>query len=223
MSKRVAILISGRGTNLAALVDGMEEGGVARPVLVLSNESQAGGLRKAAMRNIPAAVVHHGDYPHRASFEAAMIGELDRVRPDIICLSGFMRILTSVFITRYEGRILNIHPSLLPRHRGLNTHARALKAGDREHGCTVHLVTDRLDDGPILGQARVPVESGDTPATLAARVLGQEHRLYPAVLDRFARGERRPVNLSASSQSLEMLPVRQVAGTEFCPESGLTR
>ncbi len=203
MSERVAILFSGAGTNLAALVDSMEGSDVARPVLALSNEPRADGLRKAAARNVPGAVVHHRDYPDRASFETAMIGELDAVRPDIICLSGFMRILTPVFIKRYQDRILNVHPSLLPRHKGLNTHARALEAGDREHGCTIHLVTGKLDDGPILGQARVPVVTGDSPSSLAARVLEQEHRLYPAVLDRFARGKRTPVHMSVPSRSPE--------------------
>ena len=202
MSKRVAVLISGSGTNMAVLADSMAESDVATPVLVLSNEKEADGLRKAAIRNIPHTVVCHGDYPDRASFEAAMIAELDAVRPDIICLAGFMRILTSAFIDRYQGRILNIHPSLLPRHKGLNTHARVMEAGDAEHGCTVHLVTSRLDDGPVLGQARITVEPDDTPKSLSARVQRQEHRLYPAVLDRFARGGREPVYISMPSDSL---------------------
>ena len=114
-------------------------------------------------------------------------------RPDLICLAGFMRVLTAGFVTPWQGKMLNIHPSLLPRYRGLHTHARALEAGDAEHGCTVHEVTPELDDGPILGQARVPVEPGDTPESLAARVLVMEHQLYPAVLRRFASGDRRPV------------------------------
>ncbi len=202
MSKRVAILISGGGSNLAALADGMAESDVAKPVLALSNEPEVDGLRKAAERNIPTEIVSHLDYPNRTSFEAAMISRLDAVQPDIICLAGFMRILTAGFISRFRGRILNIHPSLLPRHKGLDTHIRALEAGDRKHGCTVHLVTEKLDDGPILGQARVPVEADDTPVSLAARVLRQEHRLYPKVLDRFARGDTATVNLSAPFQSI---------------------
>ncbi len=193
MSKRVAILISGSGTNMAALSDGMAERNVARPVLVLSNERDADGLERAATRNIPHSVVCHGDYRDRASFEAAVLAKLDAAQPDIVCLAGFMRILSSFFIGRYRGRILNIHPSLLPRHKGLDTHARALDIGDTEHGCTVHLVTEKLDDGPVLGQARIPVRPDDTPKSLAARVREQEHRLYPAVLDRFARGDRRPI------------------------------
>ncbi len=120
---------------------------------------------------------------------------VEAVQPDILCLAGFMRILTPDFIARYKGRMLNIHPSLLPKYRGLNTHARALAAGDAEHGCTVHEVTADLDDGPILGQARVPVLPGDDAESLAARVLAQEHRLYPAVLRRFAAGERTRIDL----------------------------
>ncbi len=203
MSKRVAILISGSGTNQAALVDSMETGDVARPVLVLSNRHEAGGLHGAERKSIRSVVVDDNEYPDRATFELALIDELDAVQPDIICLAGFMRVLTAVFVSRYRGRILNIHPSLLPRHKGLNTHARVMKAGDREHGCTVHIVTEELDDGPVLGQARIPVRDDDTPTTLAARVLEQEHRLYPIVLDRFARGDRTPVSLSAHFHSME--------------------
>ena len=121
---------------------------------------------------------------------------LDAARPDIICLAGFMRVLSADFVQHWQGRILNIHPSLLPKYRGLDTHARALAAGDSEAGCTVHEVTPALDDGPVLGQATVPVRPGDTPETLAARVLEQEHRLYPEVLRRFAAGDRRPVMLN---------------------------
>ena len=123
------------------------------------------------------------------TLEAALLAPLEAARPDIICLAGFMRILTPAFVARFGGRMLNIHPSLLPLYPGLDTHARALAAGDAEAGASVHLVTPELDGGPILGQARVPVEAGDTPETLAARVLAAEHRLYPAVLRRFAAGE----------------------------------
>ncbi|SEO88481.1 phosphoribosylglycinamide formyltransferase-1 [Salinihabitans flavidus] len=168
----------------------------ARPVLVLSNDPDAGGLEKAAEMGIATAVVDHRPFMgDRASFEAALQAELDKVRPDLLCLAGFMRVLTEGFVARWEGRMLNIHPSLLPKYRGLHTHRRVLEAGDTEHGCTVHLVTPALDDGPILGQARVPVMAGDTPETLAGRVLEQEHRLYPAVLRRFAGGDRTPLYL----------------------------
>jgi phosphoribosylglycinamide formyltransferase-1 len=131
----------------------------------------------------------------RAAFEDALQAVLAPHDPDLLCLAGFMRVLTPGFVAAWRGRMLNIHPSLLPLYPGLHTHARALAAGDREHGCTVHEVTEQLDHGPILGQARVPVLPGDTPDTLAARVLEQEHVLYPAVLRRFASGDRRPVLL----------------------------
>ena len=142
-----------------------------------------------------AAVDHRPFKGDRAAFEAELIKPLLAAQPDILCLAGFMRVLTDGFVSHWQGRMLNIHPSLLPKYKGLHTHARALEAGDAEHGCTVHEVTARLDDGPILGQARVPVRAGDTPETLAARVLEQEHRLYPAVLKRFALGQREMLNL----------------------------
>jgi phosphoribosylglycinamide formyltransferase-1 len=195
VKKRVAILISGGGSNMVSLLDSMGPDHPAEPALVLSNRAVAGGLAKAADRGVPTAVVQHGDFPDRQSFEARLIEVIDAARPDIICLAGFMRILTQRFVGHYQGRTLNIHPSLLPKYRGLHTHARALDAGDAEHGCTVHLVTPELDDGPILGQAKVPVEPGDSPETLAARVLKMEHRLYPAVLRRFADGATEPIHL----------------------------
>jgi phosphoribosylglycinamide formyltransferase 1 len=193
---RVAIFISGGGSNMEKLLDSMTGDHPARPVLVLSNRPEAGGLAKAARRDVPTAVVDHrlfkGD---RAAFEAELDRALEAARPDLVCLAGFMRILTPAFAARHAGRMLNIHPSLLPLYPGLDTHARAIAAGDREAGCTVHEVTGELDCGPILGQARVPVLPGDTPDTLAARVLEQEHRLYPAVLRRVAEGNRTPVLL----------------------------
>ncbi len=168
----------------------------ARPVLVASNDPAAAGLDVAREMGIETAAVDHRAYGRdRASFEAALLAELERAAPDIICLAGFMRVLGAEFVSRWEGRMLNIHPSLLPKYRGLDTHARAIAAGDTEAGCTVHLVTPALDDGPILGQARVPIRADDTPQSLAARVLEQEHRLYPAVLRRFAEGERQPLML----------------------------
>jgi len=194
--KRVAILISGSGSNMVALARSMTGDHPARPVLVLSNRPEAGGLAKAAAMGIPTAVVDHRPYgKDRAAFEAALGAALDAARPDIICLAGFMRILTPEFTRRWQGRMLNIHPSLLPKYRGLDTHARALAAGETAHGCTVHEVTAELDDGPILGRARVTVEPDDTPGTLADRVLEMEHLLYPAVLRRFAEGDRTPVLL----------------------------
>jgi phosphoribosylglycinamide formyltransferase 1 len=189
--KRVAILISGGGSNMLALVRDMAGDHPARPVLVASNDPAAGGLQKAAALGIPTAAVDHRPFGRdREAFEAELARQIDAARPDIICLAGFMRILTPGFIAKYEGRMLNIHPSLLPLYPGLHTHARALAAGDLEAGCTVHEVTADLDAGPILGQARVPILHGDHEPTLAARVLEQEHKLYPAVLRRFAAGDR---------------------------------
>jgi phosphoribosylglycinamide formyltransferase 1 len=192
--KRVAILISGGGSNMLALLDSMQGDHPARCVLVASNDPAAAGLGRAAARGVAVAAVDHRPFgKDRAAFEAALMAPLLAVEPDIICLAGFMRVLTPGFVDRFQGRMLNIHPSLLPKYPGLHTHQRALDAGDTEAGCTVHEVTPVLDDGPILGQARVPVLPGDTADTLAARVLAAEHRLYPAVLRRFAAGDRNAV------------------------------
>jgi phosphoribosylglycinamide formyltransferase-1 len=152
---------------------------------------------RAEALGVATDVVDHRAYPNRAAFEAALQAALAPARPDLICLAGFMRVLTPDFVARWAGRMLNIHPSLLPKYRGLDTHARALAAGDAEAGCTVHEVTPDLDAGPVLGQARVPVLPGETPQSLAARVLEQEHRLYPEVLRRVASGDRRPVMAGA--------------------------
>jgi len=189
-------MISGGGSNMVALLDSMTGEHPARPCLVLSNNPDAGGLIKAAKRGVPTAVVDHRPFHgDRAAFEVEVNKALAGAEPDIICLAGFMRILTPKFMQDWQGRIINIHPSLLPNHRGLRTHERALAAGDTEHGCTVHEATGALDDGPILGQARLSILRGDTPAILAARVLELEHALYPAVLRRFASGTREPVFL----------------------------
>lgn len=196
MTKRVAILISGGGSNMVRLVESMMGDHPARPCLVLSNVPDAGGLQKARDMGVPTAVVDHRAFKgDREGFEKALITEIDAYQPDIIALAGFMRILTPVFIDHYAGRMLNIHPSLLPKYRGLDTHARAIAAGDAEAGCSVHEVTAELDGGPILGQARVSIDADDTPDTLAARVLEQEHRLYPTVLRRFASGDRSRLDL----------------------------
>lgn len=181
---------------MVALAKSMTGDHPGRPCLVMSNDAQAGGLVKAANMGIETASVDHRPFKgDRAAFEAELMKPLLAAKPDIVCLAGFMRVLTEGFVSHWSGRMLNIHPSLLPKYRGLHTHARALEAGDTEHGCTVHEVTAELDDGPILGQARVPVTPGDTPDTLAARVLVQEHILYPAVLRRYAQGDKTPVLL----------------------------
>ena len=196
MTKRVAIFVSGGGSNMRALVASMTADHPARPALVFSNAPQAGGIAWASAQGLATEVCDHRQFgADRAGFEAAITAQLAPYDIDIICLAGFMRKLTAGFTDAWSGRMINIHPSLLPKYKGLNTHARALAAGDTEHGCTVHEVTAALDDGPILGQARVPVLAGDTAEDLAARVLEQEHRLYPAVLQKFAQGDRRPVFL----------------------------
>jgi phosphoribosylglycinamide formyltransferase 1 len=189
--KRVAILISGGGSNMVALCRDMVGDHPCRPVLVASNDPEAGGLKVASDMGIATAAVDHRPFgKDRAAFEAALLEPILAARPDILCLAGFMRVLTPGFVAQFEGRMLNIHPSLLPKYPGLHTHARAIAAGDTEAGCSVHEVTAVLDDGPLLGQAVVPVLPDDTADTLAARVLVQEHRLYPAVLRRFGAGER---------------------------------
>lgn len=188
--KRVAILISGRGSNMTALAEAARDPEYPAEIVgVLSNRADAAGLQYAWLAGIPTEVRAHQDYPTKAAFEASMEAVLETWRPDIVCLAGFMRLLSADFCTRWAGRLINIHPSLLPRHKGLHTHEAALAAGEAEHGCTVHFVTPGMDEGPIIAQARVPVLPGDTAESLAARVLGEEHKLYPKALAMLARGE----------------------------------
>ncbi len=188
--KRVAILISGRGSNMSALIEAARDPDYpAQIVGVFSNKPDAPGLAAAATYNIPTAWRWHKDYPSRIGFELA-IGDVLRLwRPDYICLAGFMRLFTPEFTKKWQGRMINIHPSLLPLHKGLHTHEQALADGVTEHGCTVHFVTAGMDEGQIIAQARVPVLPGDTAETLGARVLAEEHRIYPEALARLARGE----------------------------------
>lgn len=200
--KRVAVLISGSGSNMVSLVDDMLGEHPGKPVLVLSNKADAGGLAKAEARGVETAVVDHLPFgKDREAFESALSEKLDAAGVDIICLAGFMRVLTPYFVNRWAGKVLNVHPSLLPKYPGLNTHARAIEAGDAWAGCSVHVVTEILDGGPILGQARVPILEDDTPETLAARVLPMEHQLYPRVLRAFAAGDKEPVILSMDSET----------------------
>lgn len=175
--KSIVILVSGRGSNMQAIVDAAIPG--AHIAAVISNRPDAGGLAFAAARGIQTAVVDHTAYADRGAFDAALADCIDRFQPDLVVLAGFMRVLTEGFVRRYEGRLINIHPSLLPAFTGLHTHRRALEAGVRVHGVTVHFVTATLDCGPIIVQAAVPVLPGDDEASLAARVLAQEHRIYP--------------------------------------------
>jgi phosphoribosylglycinamide formyltransferase-1 len=180
----VVILISGRGSNMQAIL----EAGI--PVAaVISNRADAAGLAIAAQHGVATAVVDHRPFASRDAFDAALASEIDRHAPQLVALAGFMRILTPGFVARFEGRIMNIHPSLLPQFPGLDTHARALAAGAKRHGCTVHFVTAELDHGPIIAQASVPVLPGDTEQSLGARVLAQEHLLYPRAIRWFLDGD----------------------------------
>jgi phosphoribosylglycinamide formyltransferase-1 len=190
-----AILISGAGSNMVALVRSMTGDHPARPVLVLSSRPDAAGIDRARSLGVPTATVDRRAFSGRAGFEARVDALLDQSNAEIVCLAGFMHVLSPDLVGRWSGRLLNIHPSLLPRHRGLDTHARVLAGEEAETGCTVHEVTADLDAGPILGQARVPVLPDDTAETLGLRVLGAEHVLYPAVLRRVASGDRTPLHL----------------------------
>ena len=181
----VVVLISGRGSNLAALLDA---GLPAQFAAVISNRADAGGLDIARGRGIDTAVVPHRDYASREAFEAALGAAIDRHAPGLVVLAGFMRILSAPFVEHYAGRMLNIHPSLLPAFTGLDTHRRALEAGVKIHGCTVHFVTPALDHGPIVAQAAIPVQDDDTEASLAARVLVEEHRILPQAVRWFVEG-----------------------------------
>lgn len=183
--KTIVILISGRGSNMEAL---LAAGLPARCAAVISNEPGAAGLDAARARGVATSVVDHRAFPSREAFDTALAAEIDRHAPDLVALAGFMRVLTPAFVQRYRGRLLNIHPSLLPAFPGLATHRRALAAGVRFHGCTVHFVEPEVDSGPIVIQAAVPVLPGDSEASLAARVLAEEHRIYPQAVRWFLEG-----------------------------------
>ncbi len=184
---RVLVLISGSGSNLQALIDAQADAPY-RIVAVISNVADAFGLERARRAGIPAEVLSHRAYADRAAYDQALVDLIDRYEPGLVVLAGFMRILTPGFVARYAGRMMNIHPSLLPKFRGLHTHQRALDAGESEHGASVHFVTDELDGGPLIVQARIPVLPGDNAETLAARVLTREHRIYPLAVRWFAEG-----------------------------------
>ncbi len=187
----IVVLLSGSGSNLQAIIDAAQADLPVEIRAVISNRADAYGLERARLAGIPTAVVDHTAHPGRDSYDQALMDVIDGYRPALVVLAGFMRILTDNFVNHYLGRMLNIHPSLLPRYKGLHTHRRCLEAGDTEHGATVHFVTPELDGGPIILQARVPVLPGDDEATLAARVLEQEHRIYPQAIRWFAEGRLR--------------------------------
>lgn len=185
----VVVLISGNGSNLQAIIDEASVPNCPYAVrAVISNNPKAYGLERARKANILTRIVNHRDYPSRDEFELALASAVDEFHPDLLALAGFMRILGAEFVHRYEGRILNIHPSLLPQYPGLDTHARAIADNARQHGASVHFVTTELDGGPIIIQAKVPILREDTPDTLAARVLKEEHRIYPLAIRWFAEG-----------------------------------
>jgi phosphoribosylglycinamide formyltransferase 1 len=186
------VLVSGGGTNLQAFIDAVRDGSLDLTLCaVVSDNPGAGGLERARRAGVPAECVPRAEHADRPAFEDALARRLAQHRPDLLILAGFMRVLSGAFVTQYEGRILNIHPSLLPRFPGLDTHQRAIEAGDPWHGCTVHFVTERLDGGPRIAQARVPVQPDDTAARLAARVLEMEHRIYPWTAGLVAAGRVR--------------------------------
>jgi phosphoribosylglycinamide formyltransferase 1 len=186
--KRIVILISGRGSNLQSILEAKLD---ARIAAVISNNPEARGIGIARNFGLDTAVIDHRGFPDRASFDAALADKTDSYRPDLLVLAGFMRILTEGFVRRFGGRIMNIHPSLLPAFPGVDTHGRALQEGVKIHGCTVHFVTPELDHGPIIAQAAVPVLSDDDEERLAARVLEQEHRIYPQAIRWFLDGKLR--------------------------------
>ncbi len=211
MTHRLAVLISGAGTNLQAILDAIAAGDLpARVTLVLSNRAGAPGLARAERAGLSTAVINHRDYDGREAFDQAMIERIDAAGADTVVLAGFMRILSPLFVGHYQGRLLNIHPSLLPKYPGLDTHARALAAGDAEHGCSLHFVTDELDGGPLIARAAVAVNENDSVETLSKRVQTQEHSLYPRVLRWRAEGR-----LHLTDQGVEL-------DGETLPASGLS-
>ena len=179
----LVILISGRGSNMISIINAIESGSLnARITAVISNRADAAGLAFAEQKNIPTAVINHKEFDSRELFDIALAKEIDIYAPKLVILAGFMRILTTEFVEHFAGKLVNIHPALLPKFKGLNTHQRAIDAGEKEHGASVHIVTPELDDGPVVMQAKVAVFSDDTEQTLAARVLEQEHSLYPKAI-----------------------------------------
>ena len=217
--RRVGVLISGRGSNLQALLDAARKPDCPfEIVLVLSNKANVQGLERASAAGVATAVVDHRAFPDREAFEKAMTAALEAARVELVCQAGFMRVVTSWFVTRWHDRLLNIHPSLLPAFPGLDTHGRALAAGVKLHGCSVHLVRETVDQGPILGQAAVPVLPDDDAERLAARVLEAEHRLYPTCLALYAtgridvRGETACLDSSGAPKGLLINPPPPAAG-----------
>lgn len=191
MPCNVVVLISGSGSNLQALIDSQSDSNPARIGAVISNRADAYGLQRAQAAGIPTQVLSHREFADREAFDAALMAAIDAFQPDLVVLAGFMRILTPGFVRHYQGRLLNIHPSLLPCHKGLDTHNRAVAAGDAEHGCSVHFVTEELDGGPVAIQAAIPIRADESVAQLTDRVHVEEHRIYPLAVRWFAEGRLR--------------------------------
>ena len=186
MTKRIVVLISGSGSNLQAVMDAIDAGQInGRIEAVLSNKAEAFGLERATKAGIPALILKHTDFESRESFDQAMIEKIDQHKPDLIVLAGFMRILSAEFVRHYQGRMFNIHPSLLPKYKGLHTHQRAIEAGDLEHGCTVHFVTEELDGGPLAVQGKVSIDADDSAESLQQKVHKVEHQIYPLAVEWF--------------------------------------
>jgi phosphoribosylglycinamide formyltransferase-1 len=205
MPCNVVVLISGSGSNLQALIDSVaHDGNPARIAAVICNRAGAFGLERAKQAGIATELLDHKQFDGREAFDAALIQAIDAHQPDLVVLAGFMRILTPGFVQHYAGRLLNIHPSLLPKHKGLHTHQRAIEAGDSEHGCSVHFVTEELDGGPLVVQAVLPVMADDTAESLAHRVHQQEHQIYPLAVRWFAEGRLR---LGAQGAMLDGQPL----------------
>lgn len=211
---RIAILISGRGSNMEAFLEACQQGRLAADIcLVASNRPDAAGLARAAAAGIPTTCVDHRDYPDREAFDTALVRCVQQRRPDLVILAGFMRILTPVFITPFSGRLLNIHPSLLPKYPGLHTHQRAIDAGDSEAGATVHFVTPELDGGPPVLQARLPMLPDDTADSLAVRIIAVEHVIYPLAAQWFLQG-RLTLNEQGAFLDGQKIPA---SGIEYRP------
>lgn len=204
---RILVLASGSGTNLQALIEASRERGFPGQIVAVGcNQPGAFALERAAQANIESFVVNHKDFGSREEFDASLMAEILRHNPDLIVLAGFMRILTTDFVRAFRGRMLNIHPSLLPRYTGLNTHQRALEAGDRVHGVSIHFVTEELDGGPVIAQAEVSVSQDDTPDSLAEKVQTQEHILYPIVVRWFCEGR---IQLGSEGVLFDGQPLKQ--------------
>lgn len=221
-SSGLVILISGRGSNALAIIDAAAKGIVPAEVRAVIADRPAAGLEAAAERGIDTALVPRRSFPERAAFERALAETIEGFAPDLLALAGFMRVLSPEFVARFERRMVNIHPSLLPKYRGLDSHARALAAGDREHGASVHWVIAELDAGPVIAQARVPVRPGDSPGTLADRVLEQEHRLYPAALALLLRNAVGDARAPARGQDDNRIPDDDIP-RDGIPRDGIPR